>query len=147
MNARRGGKGDALARRPGRDGGGGAALAWALAASGDRARLLVPVATRFEAGHWAAAGLAVLTGVGNVGAIGAVPIARSPWGARLAAKLALAIVLLAFGACRTALVARLAATPGAPLPRRAARTLRAACAATTVLLGAGVAVAVRPAHA
>ena len=99
---------------------GGAALLWAAPASWD-ARA---VARRYEAMFWAAASALVATGVGNLGAMGAVPAAASGWGELLAWKLALVLAVLVASALRTLLVA-LAAAPDA-------RVLRRAYAATTI---------------
>ena len=49
---------------------GGALLVWWLGVRRDRAEVVVGVAERYEWIFWAAIGLQVMTGVGNLGAFG-----------------------------------------------------------------------------
>lgn len=71
-------------------------------------------ARAYEAAFWAAAGVAVLTGVGNVGEYGeGVPVAATRWGRALGVKLALVGALLVGSALRTLVVSRGAAPRGA----------------------------------
>jgi hypothetical protein len=65
---------------------GGALLVWWLGARRHRADagLVLDVAERYEWIFWAAIGLQVMTGVGNLGAFGeALPASASGWGMKL----------------------------------------------------------------
>lgn len=91
---------------------GGAVLAWAQSRSGADA---LTTATVYEWLFWGALGLVVLTGVGNLGAMGsAIPGPASDWGAVLAVKLAAVVGLLAGSLVRTLAVARWRAADGPP---------------------------------
>ena len=79
-----------------------------------------PLATQYEWLFWLAAGLLVVTGVGNLAAFGVgLPPADSRWGIRLTAKLWGVVYLLLLSLVRTALVVQVAyAAPGrAPIAR------------------------------
>lgn len=107
---------------------GGAAAAWHGCRSGS---VGVAAAGRYERAFWAAMGVLVLTGVGNLGAIGA-PGPATAWGRTLLAKLLLVVAVVCGSAVRTLVVVR-AGNAGAD---RAAvrRTLARAYGATTGVL-------------
>lgn len=94
----------------------------------------VPAARAYEWTFWGAMGVQVLTGVGNLGAVGD-PGPATTWGTIFTWKLALVLVLLAGSAAR--LLAR---------PRLAARGLRWAYGATAGFLALIGALAVVLAH-
>ncbi|WP_202932635.1 hypothetical protein, partial [Halorussus salinus] len=65
----------------------------------------VSVAAAYERGFWAALGVLVMTGVGNLGTLAPyVPAAGTRWGTVFAAKLALVVAVLALSVVRTLLV-------------------------------------------
>ncbi|UPV74107.1 hypothetical protein M0R89_16400 [Halorussus limi] len=67
----------------------------------------LPVAAAYERGFWAAMGVLVMTGVGNLGSLAPfVPAAGTEWGTVFAAKLALVLAVLALSLVRTLAVAR-----------------------------------------
>lgn len=90
-----------------------------------RAPELTRVATIYERAFWAAAGVLVMTGIGNLGALGGqLPSRDSEWGVTLLAKLAAAVALMLLSVPRTLVVVQLAALAdgssvrGAPLLAR-----------------------------
>ena len=108
---------------------------------------VLSVAATYEWLFWAGAGLLVLTGVGNLGAMApAIPGPTTAWGASFATKLLGVGVLLVGSMVRTlgvaALVARRPATSGTRIVER----LRRGYAATALLLLAVVALAEVLAH-
>lgn len=101
---------------------GGAALMTLLATA--RPGLLAPgltrIAARYERAFWAAAGVLVMTGVGNLGVYGAqLPSPGSDWGVTLLAKLGLVVALMLVSLPRTLVVAQLGALDGDASPRAA----------------------------
>jgi hypothetical protein len=83
---------------------GGALLVWWLGVrqKGANAGLVVAVAERYEWIFWAAIGLQVMTGVGNLGAFGeALPPSASGWGTRLIVKLVAVLALAGLSLPRT----------------------------------------------
>jgi hypothetical protein len=73
----------------------------------DRAGALT-AALAYERLFWAAAGVLVMTGVGNLGAFGrALPEPRTEWGSALTVKLVAVAVLLVISLPRTLAVLRL----------------------------------------
>jgi putative copper export protein len=101
-----------------------------------RAPVNVATLLRLEKWIWAAAGLIVLTGIGNVGYLGsAFPAPTTPRGAWFLLKFALVALLLVLSLIRTMACIRLAAR-NEELARR--RTL-ARWYATTGTLGGGIA--------
>src|SRR5207245_11041734 len=69
-------------------------------------RLTTRVAERYEWIFWAAIGLQVMTGVGNLGAFGnALPPPESAWGTKLTIKLVAVLALALFSVPRTLIVA------------------------------------------
>jgi uncharacterized membrane protein len=70
---------------------------------------------RFEWIAWAAIGLVVMTGIGNLGAFGIhLQPPESRWGTLLFAKLLLVLLFLPLSLVRSLLVAKLRAAPEAP---------------------------------
>lgn len=107
-------------------------------ASADRA---LDVAVRYEQLFWAAAGLLVMTGVGNLGAFGAgLPEPATEWGRTFTTKLWLIAALVALSLPRSLTVLR-AAAASAP-----GKSLRTVYAATTAALAVIVALAISLAH-
>ncbi|NEU56810.1 hypothetical protein [Halorussus sp. MSC15.2] len=87
---------------------GGATLTWWLfrrdAASESPT---LDVAAAYERGFWAATGVIVMTGVGNLGSLAPfVPTAGTRWGAAFTAKLLVVLLVLALSVVRTLVVAR-----------------------------------------
>ena len=111
-------------------------LAWRLPR--DR---VIDVALRYEQLFWLAAGVLVMTGVGNLGAFGpALPAPASGWGRTFIAKLVLIALLLIVSLPRSLAVVR-----AATLPAPGAR-LRPIYASTSGLLAGIVALALGLAH-
>ena len=80
-------------------------LAWRMPA--DR---ILDIAIRYEQLFWAAAGVLVMSGVGNLGAFGlALPAPGTEWGATLTLKLSLVALLILCSLPRSLAVARLTA--------------------------------------
>jgi hypothetical protein len=90
---------------------GGALLVWWLgvARKGANAGIVVDVAERYEWIFWAAIGLQVMTGVGNLGAFGqALPPSASGWGTKLVVKLVAVLALAVLSVPRTLAVVAMA---------------------------------------
>ncbi len=90
---------------------GGALLVWWLAVrrNGANAGLVVDVAERYEWIFWAAIGVQVMTGVGNLGAFGdALPSTASGWDTKLIVKLVAVLALAVLSVPRTLAVLALA---------------------------------------
>ena len=97
---------------------GGALLVWWLSLPRNRADdgMVVDVAERYEWIFWAAIGLQVMTGVGNLGAFGnALPASASGWGTKLIVKLVAVLSLAVLSVPRTLVVVALAGE-GRPRP-------------------------------
>ncbi|HEV2251114.1 MAG TPA: hypothetical protein VGT60_11470 [Candidatus Limnocylindria bacterium] len=110
-------------------------LAWRLPR--DR---VVDVAVRYEQLFWLAAGVLVMTGVGNLGAFGAaLPAPGSAWGRTFIAKLVLIALLLIVSLPRSLAVLRAAARPAAPARLRPIYTTTAAILAGIAALAVGLA--------
>ena len=133
---------------------GGAALVWLVLRDGDDHRLPpapgsagLRVAAAYEWLFWAATGLLVLTGVGNLGTMApAVPGLATPWGSTFAVKLAGVLALLLGSLVRSVGVVGLLATRSTATGSAVAGRLRRAYAATAVYLLALVALAEVLAH-
>lgn len=120
--------------------GGAVLLAW-LAARGPRSTI-VEVAVRYEQLFWAALGVIVMTGVGNLGAFGlALPAPSTNWGATFVLKITAVVLLVALSLPRSLVVARLAGGAHA-----SAKTIRWLYGGTAGMLGAIAALAVWLAH-
>lgn len=118
---------------------GGAVLVALLPADGSLGR----VAARYELAFWTAAGVLVMTGVGNLAAFGqGLPPPSSDWGTALVAKLGAVALLMLVSLPRALAVAGLEAPAHA-----AAARIRAMYAGTAALLAAVTALAVWLAHA
>jgi hypothetical protein len=90
---------------------GGALLVWWMGVrrAGAEARIVVDVAERYEWIFWAAIGVQVMTGVGNLGAFGdALPPSESAWGTKLIVKLVAVLALAILSVPRTMAVVALA---------------------------------------
>lgn len=124
---------------------GGALLVAAVVFSRRDAGGSLAMALAYERLFWAAAGILVMTGVGNLGAFGrALPEPGTEWGSALTLKLVAVALLLAVSLPRTLAVLRLerAASEGLAV----GGVLRAVYAGTAVLLGAIVLIAEVLAH-
>ena len=132
---------------------GGATLTWwlfrqvrgASATPTESAAAAFSVAAAYERGFWAAMGVLVMTGVGNLGSLAPyVPAAETEWGTAFAVKLALVLGVLALSLVRTLVVARYRRVESAR--GRGLRTLRLGYGATALSLAALVALAEVLAH-
>src|SRR5436305_12407572 len=117
-------------------------LAMATRPAGDPASAVLSVAIRYEWMFWAAAGVLVMTGIGNLAAFGAdLSGPSTPWGATLVLKLGSVLALVVFSLPRTLAVARLAG-PTEAIATGVVTRLRNLYAATTgafaVILGLAV---------
>lgn len=118
---------------------GGSAFAWnALRADPDSVPLI-----QYEWLFWGTMGVMLVTGVGNLGALGA-PGPATRWGTVLTVKLALVLALVVGSAVRTLVVERLHARDG--VTPAACGPLRRLYAATALALLAVVALAEVLAH-
>lgn len=124
---------------------GGAVLVAAAVTLRGAGAAALPVALAYERVFWAAAGVLVMTGVGNLGAFGrALPAPGTEWGAALTLKLAAIALLLALSLPRTLAVLRLERRdPEAATVREGLRWLYGT---TVILLGAIVLAAQVLAH-
>jgi hypothetical protein len=90
---------------------GGAVTLFALSARTKNGALdaaLVDVALRYEFMFWLAAGILVMTGIGNLAAFGSgLPQSRTDWGTTFALKLGFVIVLIFLSLPRTLAIVRL----------------------------------------
>ncbi|UPW00159.1 hypothetical protein M0R88_16800 [Halorussus gelatinilyticus] len=140
---------------------GGATLTWWLfrqveaggdadSAASPATETAVSVAAAYERGFWAALGVLVMTGVGNLGSLAPyVPGAETQWGTVFAAKLALVVAVLALSVVRTLLVVRsrrAGGTTSTGASNVGARTLRLGYGATALSLAVLVALAEVLAH-
>lgn len=93
---------------------GGASLLWGLAVKANPSsqpianQFLLFAAERYELLFWTAIGLIVISGIGNLGALGLnLPNANTLWGGRLALKLVVVLLFILLSLLRTLLIARL----------------------------------------
>lgn len=128
---------------------GGAALLWLgfrRATATAETALVVATAVGYEWVFWAAAGLLVATGVGNLGALApGVPGPDTDWGLTFAVKLVAVVAFLAASVVRTVMVDRLDRIPVShndAIRRRLGRSY----AATAIALAGVVALAEVLAH-
>ena len=130
---------------------GGATLTW-WAFRGDTAEraTALGIAAGYERGFWAAAGVLVMTGVGNLGSLAPyVPPTGTPWGTAFATKLLLVLAVLALSLVRTLVVARCrreAEAAEESTSESSPDTLRVAYGATALSLAVLVALAEVLAH-
>ncbi len=118
---------------------GGAAALWYAARRGDGP--LAGFATAYEWAFWGAIGVMVVTGVGNLGALGA-PGPETRWGTILTAKLGFVVAFVLGSLVRTLAVALLKEDDGGTSPV----FYRRAYGATTAVLLALVVIAEVLAH-
>ena len=99
------------------------------------------MAIRYEWMFWAAAGVLVMTGIGNLAAFGADLSAPStPWGTTLALKLGSVLALVILSLPRTLAVARMSHAAGTTPPTivRLRNLYGATTAAFAVILGLAI---------
>ena len=128
---------------------GGAGLlstfAWG-AEDGDRRRVLLTLASRYEFLFWGALGLLAMSGVGNIAAFGTgLPAPNSAWGAILTIKLGLVIAIATLSVPRTLIVSLLSSSTSVTA-ERALAALRSSYMLTTIGLAIVLALAVWLAH-
>ncbi|WP_137287079.1 CopD family protein [Halorussus salinisoli] len=127
---------------------GGATLTWWLFrqdAASDSAAVRTAVA--YERGFWAAIGVLVMTGVGNLGSLAPyVPTVETRWGTVFAAKLLLVLTVLALSLVRTLVVHRYRRAEATEGSGQETDTLRVAYGATALSLATVVALAEVLAH-
>jgi hypothetical protein len=103
---------------------------------------VVETAVRYEQAFWAAAGVLVMTGIGNLGAFGTSLLEpTTAWGSTLVVKLWLVAALIAISLPRSLYVILLIRGP-----RARVADLRPAYTITTLLFAAIVAMAIVLAH-
>lgn len=120
---------------------GGALVVWWLAAR-TPPRAMLDIAVRYEQVFWGAVGVVVMTGVGNLGALGvALPAPATSWGTTFVTKIWLVALFVALSLPRTLTVARMAGSAMNDVP-----TLRTLYALTATLLAAILALAIVLAH-
>lgn len=101
-------------------GGAGLLALLAMARADIRPAELVRVAITYERAFWAAAGVLVMTGIGNLGDYGAqLPSSDSAWGMTLLAKLGLVVALMLVSVPRTLAVVQVAGLADGGSPRTA----------------------------
>jgi putative copper export protein len=110
----------------------------------ESAAAVVAVAVRYEWLFWAAAGILVMTGIGNLAAFGAALLGpATDWGETLMLKLGLVLILVVLSLPRTLAVARMSASgPSAGV----VIGMRNLYGATTATFGVILALAVWLAH-
>ena len=110
-------------------------------------RVIFDLMRAFEWGSWAALGLVVATGVGNLAHFGAgLPEPRSDWGRELTLKLGLVLAFLVFSAVRTLSVVTAANQRDEAVMPKAQRRLGTLYGITAAVIGSIVGVAVALAH-
>jgi putative copper export protein len=127
---------------------GGALTVFALSArpAADDANAVAAVALRYEWVFWAAAGVLVMTGIGNLAAFGVGLSGPSTnWGVTLLVKLGSVLALIVLSLPRTLAVARLGGSAG-PITSGAVVRLRNLYGATAGAFAAILALAVWLAH-
>ena len=127
---------------------GGATLTWwQFRHDGVAASAALNAATAYEHGFWAALGVLVMTGVGNLGSLAPhVPESGTPWGTAFAAKLLLVVAFIALSVVRSLLVARYRRAETPPTSDRPVGTLRVGYAATVLFVAVLVVLAEVMAH-
>jgi uncharacterized membrane protein len=131
---------------------GGATLLWLASwrkrsEEGEPASWLLFLAQRYELLFWGAIGLSVMTGVGNLGALGsALPARSTPYGGKLLVKLLAVLVLIVLSLVRTTLIARLSAEDDSASAVALKRIVPPMYLVTTLLLLAITLIAVSLAH-
>jgi len=132
---------------------GGAALLWILFWSAQSSRqpendrMLLVVAERYEWFFWLAIGLLVMSGVGNLGALGkALPKRQTAWGGTLIVKLSLVLILVVCSLLRTLLITHLKATGHWALSTSGHKMLQGAYASTLLVVVVVLTLALSLAH-
>lgn len=131
---------------------GGAVLLFLLCYTNRRRRpesrqVLLELMSLYEWAFWAAAGLLVMTGVGNLGSYGAnLPEPDTSWGDKFIVKLLLVVAILLLSAFRTMSVAIVRLSEGAATVRNGMNTLGALYAMTAVLAMGAIGLAVMLSH-
>ncbi|MPZ14017.1 MAG: hypothetical protein GEU73_06270 [Chloroflexi bacterium] len=130
---------------------GGSVLVWMSLAniprSGTDVRNGLDVAVRYEWLFWAAMGLLIMTGVGNLGVLGrSLPGPETSWGQKLTIKLMLAAILMLGSVLRTILTAVLHADSRRSESGKALAVMRTSYGATVVLSVLVVLMALALAH-
>ena len=130
---------------------GGALLVTAVVFSRREPSGALAVTLAYERLFWAAAGILVMTGVGNLGAFGrTLPEPATEWGSALTVKLLAVAALLVVSLPRSLAVLRLEARKAGPVPdaveARIHGALRAIYGATVALLAIIVLIAEVLAH-
>lgn len=90
---------------------GGSAVLFLLARSSLRKNSteLIKSAVKFEGWFWAALGIQVITGIGNLGAFGeSLPATNTTWGVEMTIKFGAVLILLLASVVRTLVIALLA---------------------------------------
>ena len=116
-------------------------LALATRPAGDPASAVLSVAIRYEWMFWAAAGVLVMTGIGNLAAFGAdLSGPSTPWGTTLVLKLGSVLALVILSLPRTLAVAWMSQAAGATPPAvvRLRNLYGATTAAFAVILGLAI---------
>ncbi len=109
--------------------------------------VLLKLMEAYEHGFWAAMGLIVATGVGNVAHFGdGLPGTESTWGARFFLKLVLVGVLLAISAVRVLALYLVTSTPPEHRGRARLANLQGLYSATAVIATGAGALAIAMAH-
>ena len=129
---------------------GGALTVFALTArrrTGALDSALVEVALRYEFMFWLAAGVLVMTGIGNLAAFGTgLPLSRTDWGMTFVLKLGFVLGLIVLSLPRTLAIARLRRS-ASRLPTEALRSsLGAMYGGTGVAFAVALGLAVWLAH-
>ncbi len=131
---------------------GGAILCWGLSRPSDPPpeqypRLLLFVTQKYEFFFWTTIGIQIITGIGNIGAIGTGLLGtNSSWGLKLTIKLFAFLLLMLLSLPRTTFNARLnpAQEPAASIVRPT--VFRALYASTSLYIAGIVVLAVSLAH-
>ena len=127
---------------------GGAILVWGMSLRSQGrllARGIADLAQTYEWIFWAAIGVAVMTGVGNLGAFGdRLPGAQTRWGTTFSVKLLLVLALAFLSIPRTLIVATLEA--GDQVPPAERRLFLSLYATSTLVVVAVLGTAVFLAH-
>jgi uncharacterized membrane protein len=110
-------------------------------------QVLSSASARYEWLFWLAAGVLVMTGVGNLGAFGvALPGIETAWGSKLMTKLIVVLAFLLLSSLRTILVLRLATRADQTMSARECILYQASYAGTVGLTAIIVLIAVGLAH-
>lgn len=131
--------------------GGAVLILLVLLAYGSRAReqgrLTLSIMQGYEWGFWGAAGLTVMTGIGNLGAFGDfLPDTSTAWGSTLVIKLSLVLGLLFLSALRSLSLLLVSSSGVEALSLQGLRLFRAMYGGTALYVAGVIALAVHLAH-